>query len=114
MKALLKMSEGLRRLLEGIALASGWLHKSFDFYTNGFLADLTNYYPGINALAMAVILIELANTDLETWRSSFTDDDDADRQLADLKKRRPELTATVQTSIKAEQDLAKAAGKQDL
>jgi hypothetical protein len=97
-----------------LALASGWLRQSYEDYSTGFRADLTNYYAGINALAMLVILTELANKDQETWRGSFRRDDEADQALAAFMKRRQELTATVQASIAAEQDLAKAAGKQDL
>ncbi|HEX7150202.1 MAG TPA: tetratricopeptide repeat-containing protein [Thermoanaerobaculia bacterium] len=96
------------------ALGSGWLRRAFEDYANGFRVDLTNYYPGVNALAMLVIMIELADHHLQTWRSGFREDEEADHQLAVYKKRRPELTATVQASINAEQELAKAAGKRDL
>ena len=96
------------------ALGSGWLRQSFEHYWNGFKTDLTNYFPGINAVGLLVILTELATADLQTWRDSFTDDEEADKELAGLKKRRAELLVTVQASIDAEQDLAKAAGKQDL
>jgi len=97
-----------------LALASGWLRQSYDDYSEGFRADLTNYYPGINALAMLVLLTELASQDQETWRGSFRRDEEAAQALAAFRLRRQELSATVQASIAAEQELAKAAGKQDL
>jgi hypothetical protein len=96
------------------ALSSGWLRQSLDAYTAGFRTDLMNYYPGINALAMLVILIELADRHGEVWRDGFSRDADADHELAEMKRRRPELAATVLESITAEQDRAKAAGKRDL
>lgn len=96
------------------ALASGWLRQSFEHYSHGFITDLTNYFPGVNAIGLLVLLVELASADLQTWRDSCDDDETADRELADLKKRRSELLVTVQTSIDAEQELTKTAGKQDL
>jgi hypothetical protein len=103
-----------RATAEVRALNSGWLRQSLDAYTDGFHTDLMNYYPGINALAMLVILIELAERHREAWRDGFSGDADADHELSGMKKRRPELSATVLTSITAEQDRAKAAGKRDL
>jgi hypothetical protein len=96
------------------ALASGWLRQSLDDYANGFRGDLTHYYVGVNALAMMVIVIELAAQHVQTWRDSFGTDEEADQALATYRKRRPELTATVQASIEGEQALANAAGKADL
>jgi hypothetical protein len=96
------------------ALASGWLRQSIELYSDGFKTDLTNYFPGINAVGLAVLLVELASADLQTWRDSFKSDREADYELEELKTRRSELTVTVETSINAEQELAKAAGKQDL
>jgi hypothetical protein len=96
------------------ALASGWLRRSFDDYAKGFEVDLTSSYAGINALAMLVILIELADRHLQTWRDSFTTDAEADRALAEYKTRRPALSATVQASIDAEQEVARAGGKRAL
>ena len=96
------------------ALESGWLSKSFEDYSDAFKIDLTNYFPGINAVGLLVILTELANADLDTWRAGFREDEEADRELDRLRKRLKELIATVQTSIDAEQERAKAAGKDDL
>lgn len=96
------------------ALASGWLAQSYEHYAAGFRIDLMNYYPGINALAMLVILSELAERHPRTWLNAFADDEDAERELAKLRRRRVELISTVQASIDANQELARAAGKQDL
>lgn len=96
--------------VEEHALASGWLHRSYEGYAKGFEVDLTSSYAGINALAMLVILIELAERQLPTWRDSFTTDAEADRVLADYKARRPALMATVQASIDAEQEVARSTG----
>lgn len=94
------------------ALCSGWLRQSFEHYFNGFKADLSNYFPGINAVALLTILTELATADPDSWRDS-SETEDPDYELAQLKKRRAELQVTVLTSIDAEQELAKAAGKPD-
>lgn len=96
------------------ALASGWLRQSFEHYADGFTTDLTSYFPGINALALLVMLIELSTADPATWQASFPDDEEAEDKFTELKKRRSELIVTVQASIRAEQELAKAAGKVDL
>lgn len=92
------------------ALSSGWLRQAYEYYSKGFTTDLTNYFPGINALAMLVMLIELAKADPEGWQDVAKADD----ELEHLEERRAELTAIVQASIEAEQELARAAGKQDL
>ncbi len=96
------------------ALASGWLRKSFELYSEGFRTDLTNFFPGVNAVSLLVILIQLAEADLSTWRNSFKNDRKGDEELDKLKTRLAELLVTVGASIQAEQDLAKAAGKSDL
>jgi tetratricopeptide (TPR) repeat protein len=104
-----------REAMRRCALESGWLRRSFADYSEAFKTALTNYFPGINAVGLLVILTELASADLDTWRSGgFRSDDDADHELDRLKKLRSELTVTVQSSIDAEQELAEAAGKQDL
>jgi hypothetical protein len=97
-----------------LALASGNLEQSFDQYADGFRNDLRNFYAGINALAMLVITIELAGRYPETWANSLPRGRDPHHELAELRKRRPTLTAAVEESIDAEQQLAKAAGKTDL
>ncbi len=95
------------------ALGSGWLRQAFEHYSTGFRTDLTNYFPGINAVGLLVILTQLAIADSETWRGS-SESDDPDHELAQCKKRLADLIVTVQASIDAEQELAKAAGTQDL
>lgn len=37
-----------------------WLLKAVDTYMNGFRVDLNQYYPGVNALTLSTILVELA------------------------------------------------------
>lgn len=38
-----------------------WLIKSIDIYMKGFQSDLNDYYPGINAFTLSMIVVHLAN-----------------------------------------------------
>ncbi len=66
-----------------------WLVKSITTYMRGYYADLNNYYPGINALTLAIILDHLADR--------FEDDDDPD--VEEVRRLLPMLRGTLQFSL---------------
>ena len=43
-----------------LAIKSPWLADAYEQYLMAYRQDLDCYYPGLNALALAVIIIELA------------------------------------------------------
>jgi len=69
--------------------ANHWLVKSIRTYLKGYYADLNNYYPGINALTLSIILDHLAK--------QFEDDDDPD--VLSIQEILPILKGTLEFSL---------------
>ena len=99
-----------RDALQKAALTSPYLKRSYKFYRKGFTEDRNHFYSGLNALAMATIISELAAAHPEVWEEDFDSDDEAALQLRKLEKRRAELTAGVKLAIESKQ---KALARQD-
>jgi len=68
-----------------------WLITSYHIYLRGFQTDLDQFYPGINALTMATILIHLADR--------FDDKEDPDPDIEDIRAALPELHGTLKFSL---------------
>ncbi|HZM24074.1 MAG TPA: TRAFs-binding domain-containing protein [Anaerolineales bacterium] len=64
-----------------------WLVKAFHTYLKGFKCDLDNTYPGVNALTLGIILIDLAN--------HFEDTQDPDPEIVQIREMLPDLRATL-------------------
>ena len=64
-----------------------WLVKAFRTYLKGFQCDLDNTYPGVNALTLGIILIDLAN--------HFEDKQDPDPEIGQIREMLPDLRATL-------------------
>jgi tetratricopeptide (TPR) repeat protein len=68
-----------------------WLMKSYQIYVRGFRTDLDQFYPGINALTLATILVHLAD--------KFDDKDDPDPEIAIIREDLPELAGTLEFAL---------------
>jgi len=68
-----------------------WLMKSYQIYVRGFRTDLDQFYPGINALTLATILVYLADR--------FDDKDDPDPEIAIIREDLPELRGTLEFAL---------------
>lgn len=77
-----------KRLAEAFD-ASHWLAKSIHAYLKGFYYDLNQYYPGINALTLSIMLDHLA--------SRFGEDDDP--EIEAIRKLLPHLQGTLQFAL---------------
>lgn len=64
-----------------------WLIKSADIYMKGYRIDLNDYYPGINALTLAMLAVHLAD--------KFDNKKSPDPDIARIKKVLPELQNTL-------------------
>lgn len=64
-----------------------WLLKSVNTYLHGYRHDLNNYYPGVNALTLAMILVNLADR--------FDDADDPDPEITEIRNLIPNLRTTL-------------------
>ena len=84
-----------------IALHSDDLKQACEAYAAGFDADLNHHYSGINALAMARVLLELAQACPDEWLADYETDTDAQRALDLLKERVNDLAGAVQLSLRS-------------
>jgi hypothetical protein len=85
------------------ALRSPFLEESREAYARGFGADLNHFYSGLNALAMANVLVELAQSLPEVWEERFERERDAASELEARLEQRETLAAAVGFSIAAAQ-----------
>jgi len=95
------------------ALRSRQLDDSFQFYLRGFEEDLNHWYSGLNALAMAKIMVELARRCPDDWRTRFDTDAEAGGQLTALESRVDWLTSAVRASLDSARSRALRAGRPD-
>jgi tetratricopeptide (TPR) repeat protein len=84
------------------ALRSPFLEEARRVYDQAFMADQNHWYPGINALALTVITLELAERAPGAWSGRFEDEDEADRQRRVLDRQRAELDAALRRSLAAD------------
>lgn len=96
------------------ALRSGFLEESSTSYWKAFEEDLNHYYPGLNALAMLKVLLELARALPEVWADRFNDPNDAAPALADLERRALKLAAAVEICFETNRARLEREEKKDL
>ena len=68
-----------------------WLIKAFDTYVKGYRTDLNEYYPGVNAVTLGVILIYLAD--------QFDDKEDPDPDITYIRNTLPELQGALEFAL---------------
>jgi hypothetical protein len=85
------------------ALGSPYLEKSLELYRRGFADDRNHFYSGLNALAMVVMLTDLARAQPAIWQNDFDSTADAARKLQQLKELRSDLAAGVKLAIESKQ-----------
>ena len=68
-----------------------WLIKSYDTYLKGYRYDLNEYYPGVNALTLAIILDHLA--------SLFEHPGDPDPDIVHIREHLDELQRTLKFAL---------------
>ena len=71
-----------------------WLLKSFDTYMKGYRLDLDQFYPGVNALTLAIILIHLAD--------KFDDASEPDPEIEWVRKLVPDLRGSLIFALETE------------
>jgi len=68
--------------------------KSYHIYVRGFRTDLDQFYPGINALTLATILVHLADR--------FDDKEDPDPEIVKIRADLPELRGTLEFALEVQ------------
>jgi hypothetical protein len=78
------------------ALESPLLADAYEQYLLAYRQDLDSYYPGLNALALAVIITELAAKYPDVWNAHFMDDNEAATKLNEIKRKREQIAQALQ------------------
>jgi hypothetical protein len=89
------------------ALRSPHLTDSIRHSLAGFAEDLDSFYPGINALAMLKIQLELAKQLPAVWAEGFDDDDEAAGALKEYERRAARLAATLHLALGLDEAVAR-------
>jgi tetratricopeptide (TPR) repeat protein len=84
------------------ALRSPFLEEARRMYDQAFMADQNHWYPGINALALTVVTVRLAEQAPGVWAGRWEDEDEAARGLRTLDRQRAELDAALRRSLAAD------------
>ena len=95
------------------ALESPELLHSYETYRQAFQAELDSFYPGLNALSLLTIAIELAKALPDVWEIQFDTEEQAKAQLDVLDLQRQRLAGAVGVSLDAAKQRTQQAGTAD-
>jgi hypothetical protein len=97
-----------------MALDSPLLVEAYQQYFTAYRQDLNSYYPGLNALGLAVIILELAAKFPDVWNAQFADEDEAAQSLKEISRKREEIAHALQLRFDSvDGPEASASDKQD-
>jgi hypothetical protein len=83
------------------ALRSPFLQEAARAYARAFEESFNHFYPGLNALAMLTVQIELAKGLPDVWRDLFDRPEDAEREVEKKKEQIRKLGTAVELSLSA-------------
>ena len=81
------------------AMESDFLSRSIESYRKGFSVYLNNYYPGLNALALSAVRLELIRMFPDEWEARFDDSDDAAAKLRQMQREHDKLAGAVALAL---------------
>ena len=96
------------------ALQSPELMKAIDKYARGFQEDLNSYYPGLNALSLMTIAVELAKRLPDVWEARYDSAEQAKAELDRLQAQRQTLAGAVNIALDAAKQRLLQQGKTDV
>jgi len=96
------------------AIDSPSLMEAYAQYLDAYRLDLNSYYPGLNALFLAVIIVELATRYPEVWSAPFADATSADVKLAEIKRQRDQIAKALQLRFDSAEAPVPEGVKQDM
>ena len=96
------------------AIDSPLLMEAYAQYLDAYRLDLNSYYPGLNALFLAVIILELAARYPEVWSAPFADATSADVKLAEIKRQRDQIAKALQLRFDSAEVPVPEGVKQDM
>jgi tetratricopeptide (TPR) repeat protein len=89
------------------------LLKSYGKYRQAFQENLDSFYPGLNALGLLTLAVELATAMPEVWESRFDTEEQAKAELDSLQIQRQRLVGAVGVSLDAVKQKLQHSGKED-
>ena len=95
------------------ALQSPELLQAYEKYNQGFLENLDSFYPGLNALSLLTLSIELAKQMPDAWEARFETEAQAKSELDVLEIKRQRLAGAVGISLEVAKQRLLLSGKQD-
>ena len=95
------------------ALQSPELLQAYQKYREGFLENLDSFYPGLNALSLLTLAIELAKTMPDAWDTRFETEAQAISELDALQMQRQRLAGAVGLSLDVAKQRLQQSGKED-
>ncbi len=96
------------------AIDSPLLMEAYAQYLDAYRLDLNSYYPGLNALFLAVIILELANGYPDVWSAPFPDHMSANVRLAEMKQKRDQIAQALQLRFDSADTPGPEGAKQDM
>jgi hypothetical protein len=89
------------------------LQYAYEKYLQGFLENLDAFYPGLNALSLLTLTIELAKKLPDIWENRFDSEGQAQNELEALDRRRLELAGAVRMALEAAKRRMQSSGWED-
>ncbi|MDZ4701774.1 MAG: tetratricopeptide repeat-containing protein [Rhodothermales bacterium] len=96
-----KPADGTREDTTRLAIESPRLFDAFRAYDEAFRGNLNHYYSGVNALALAVIIDQLAGRHPEPWERGYPSKQAADSALRVISERIGQLEQLVRASLES-------------
>ena len=90
--------------LPEVALRAPELSEAERAYAAGFAQDLNAFYPGLNALSLMCLRIELAQVLPAIWTDLNESEEEAQRKLVDERKHLGDLAGAVRLCLKAKRE----------
>ncbi len=96
------------------AIDSPLLMEAYEQYLDAYRLDLNSYYPGLNALFLAVIILELSKRYPDVWSAPFADDTSANVKLGEIKRKRDQIAQALQLRFDNAEAPVEEGDKQDM
>jgi len=96
------------------AIDSPLLMEAYAQYLDAYRLDLNSYYPGLNALFLAVTILELATSYPDAWSAPFADDTSANVKLGEIKRKRDQIAQALQLRFDSADAPVPEGAKQDM
>ena|SRR5215469_15588048 len=66
--------------------------EAYTQYLDAYRLDLNSYYPGLNTLFLAVVILELAAGYPDVWSAPVADDTSANAKVTEINRKREQMT----------------------